>query len=334
MTLRTIFLAHAEADHEFAGRLTEFLEFGCNIFCDTDEGLVLPDEDFIAKAENGLAADALVLLLSEASCPTRWLRERWEPVLFAKTRLGRVELVTVLLRDCPFPALLQRRNFFDARTNRLAAMRWLKRWIWQRDRGPSQTVNRTFSADLEDLYSHLADKAGTLETSGAPASRFAREAVQEFEAVFWVPCQGRSLAQIAGELGSQLGLRLEGTTEQNCRKIQDMLFYRRCLLVLDAPNSEHVAALVPDGRTSTLLTLDPVSVVKAPESLAYARTLISSRRYAEAYELLYCLLGGGVAPETCARELTWICEQWDRIEEANSLRFRYGQEPYEQLALF
>src|SRR5215470_2092773 len=125
MTLRTIFLAHAEADHEFARRLTEFLAFGCNIACDTDEGLVLPGEDLIAKAENGLAADTLVLLLSEASCPTRWLCERWEPVLFEKTRLGRVEFVSVLLNDCPFPALLQRRNFVDARTNRLAAMRWL-----------------------------------------------------------------------------------------------------------------------------------------------------------------------------------------------------------------
>jgi len=51
MSLRTIFLAHAEADHEFASRLTEFLEFGCNIACDTDGGLVLPGEDLIARAE-------------------------------------------------------------------------------------------------------------------------------------------------------------------------------------------------------------------------------------------------------------------------------------------
>jgi len=31
--------------------------------------------------------------------------------------------------------------------------------------------------------------------SGADASRFGREATQDFEAVLWVPCQGRTLAQ-------------------------------------------------------------------------------------------------------------------------------------------
>jgi hypothetical protein len=106
------------------------------------------------------------------------------------------------------------------------------------------------------------------------------------------------------------------------------------LLVLDGPAPELVPAIVPEGRTSTLLTFDPVSVVETPTSLAYAGTLISLRRYAEAYELFYRLLDAEVAPETCARELTWICEHWDRVEEANSLRFRYGPEPSEQLALF
>ena len=42
--------------------------------------------------------------------------------------------------------------------------------------------------------------------------------------------------------------------------------------------------------------------------MAYARSLIAARRYAEAYELLYQLLDEVVEPEGCARELTWICE--------------------------
>ena len=332
--MRTIFLAHSEADHGFASHLAQFLEFGCNIICDPDEGLVLPGEDLIAKAEAGLAADVLVLLLSEASWPTRCPRDRWEPVLFGESRRTGVQLVTVLLRDCFFPALLKRRNFIDARTSRLIGMRLVKRWLWQREHGPGQPVNQAFSADLEELYSHLADRAGVLEAGGMAASRFAREASEEFEAVLWVHCHNRSLAQIAGEIGSQLRMSLEGTTEQNCRKIQNLLSCRRCLLVLDAPGLERVAAIVPEGRTSTLVTLDPVSVVETPQSLSYARKLISYRRYAEAYELLYRLLDTEVAPETCARELTWICEHWDRIAESNSLRFRYGPEPSEQLVLF
>jgi len=261
MRLRTVFLAHAEQDHAFAQRLTDFLEFGCNVSCYSDDGLVRNGEDLIAKAEDGLAADVLALLLSEASCPIRWQRERWEPILFEQTRRAKVELVTVLLSNCPFPALLRRRNFFDATTNHLTAMRLLKRWLWQRDRESGSAASPVFSSDLEDLYSGLADKAGTLEVSGATASRFAREAHQEFEAVLWAPCHRRSPAQIIGDLGSQLGLTLAGTAEQNCRKIHDLLSYRRCLLVLDAPVPELVTKLIPQGRTSTLITCEPVSVV-------------------------------------------------------------------------
>ena len=335
MSLTTIFLAHAEADHDFAGRLKCFLEFGCDVTCDTDGGLIHGGDDLIAKAEEGLAAHVLALLLSEASCPARWPRERWEPVLFDQTRRANVELVTILLGACPFPELLRRRNFFDATANRLPAMRRLKRWFWQTEREPGSPPSSVSSSDLEDLYSGLADKASTLEVSGATASRFAEEADREFEAVLWVPAHRRSLAQIAGKLGSQLGLTLEGTVEQNCRNIRDLLSSRRCLLVLDAAAPEFVAALAPEGRTSTLVTLDPVSVAEPPpESFAYARTLISSRRYAEAYELLYRLLRAGIESEACARELTWICEHWDRPDEADSLRPHYGARISEQLVLF
>jgi len=330
MILRTIFLAHAEADHDFARRLAEFLEFGCDVSCDIEGGVIRSGEDLISKAGEGLGADVLVLLLSEASSPIRWQRERWEPVLFDQIRDANGELATVLLGECSFPALLRRRNFFDATTDRLAAMRLLKRWLC----GTGDSPSPVFSADLEDLYAGLSDKAGTLEASGAATSRFAREAGQDFEAVLWIPCHGRSLAQIAGELAGQLGLTLTGVAEENCRKMQGFLSGRRCLLVLDAPAPEFVTALVPQERTSVLVTTEPVLVVETPGSIDYARTLVRSGRYAEAYELLYRLLDSGVATETCARELTWICEHWDRVEEANSLRYHYGPRPFEQLVLF
>ena len=339
MNLKSIFLAHAEADHEFACRLSQFLEFGCNVTCSADEGLIAPGQDLLDKAEEGLASDVLVLLLSDASWPVRWPRERWERILFEETRRAGVELVGVLLRDCPFPPLLRRRNFIDstvnaATVNRLTAMRLLKRWIWHRETETAQTLNPTFAGDLEDLYCILADEAGTLRTSGADASRFVREAGQEFEAVLWIPCHRRTIAQIVGDLVSQLGLALDGTVEQNCRSIQELLASRRCLLVLDAPASEFAAALIPQGRTSTLVTSEPVKVVETPKSLAQARKLIAARRYAEAYELLYGLLDSDISTADCARELTWICEHWNQIEEAESLRFHYRLPPTEQLPLF
>jgi len=173
-----------------------------------------------------------------------------------------------------------------------------------------------------------------MQATGDLASRFAGEAAEEFEAVLWIPAHLRSLAQVAGEIGGQLGLALEGTAEQNCAAIREFLFDRRCLLVLDAPDAEHAAAVIPGGRTSTLVTEEPVSAVELPETFEHARTLAASRRYAEAYELLYRLLDEEISPEACARELTWICEHWGRIEEANALRFYYGPEPSAQLKLF
>ena len=332
--LKTAFFAHARSDHDFARQLAEFLEFGCNLSCYLEDGLIGEGHDLISKAEEGLSADVLVLLLSPASSPSRWVRERWEPVLFDQARSGGVEVVAVLLDECPFPPLLRRRNFIDATTNRLIARRLLKRWFWRRERDLDDAPNTGFSVGLEDLYSALADHAGTLPVSGADASRFASEAAQEFEAVLWVPCYGRTLAQAAGELGHQLGVPLDEPVKENCSRIRDLLAARRCLVVLDSPGPEISPELTAGGRTSTAVTRDAMTILETPQTPAYARSLIADRRYAEAYELLYRLLDAVVEPDACARELSWICEHWDRVEEANALRFNYGSVTGEQLKLF
>jgi hypothetical protein len=332
--LKTVFLAHARADHDAAKQLGEFLEFGCDVVCYVEDGLIGEGQDLISIAEEGLSADVLVLLLSPASSPVRWVRERWEPVLFDRARRGGVEVVTVLLRECAFPPLLRRRNFIDGTTNWLIAQRLLKRWLWQSEREPGTRSSMEFSGDLENLYSTLADRGGAALASGADASRFAREATGDFDAVLWVPCHGRTLAQAAGELGHRLGLTLDGQAKENCRRFRDLLAVRRCLVVLDAPGPEVSAELTARGRTSTLVTLDAVTVLETPRTPAYARGLVAARRYAEAYELLYQLLDAVVEPDACARELTWICEHWDRVEEANVLRFNCGSLGGEQLSLF
>jgi hypothetical protein len=332
--LRTVFLTHAKPDHDFARQLANFLEFGCEVRCYADEGLIGPGQDLIAKSEEGLSADVLLLMLSPAACPRRWVRERWEPVLFDQARQGGVDVVTLLLEECSFPPLLRRRNFIDAVLNRTAARRLLKRWFWQREQGAGAVLSSVVSADLEDLYSALADQAGTLRVGGEEAVRFAREAVHEFEAVLWVPCAGRTLAQAAGELGNQLGLTLDGPPPENCRSLGEFLAARRCLVVLDAPDEQITRELTAGGRASTAVTTGVVRTLQTPESPAYARGLLAARRYAEAYELLYRLLDAVVEPDWCARELTWICERWDRIEEANVLRLNYTSPGGEQLRLF
>ena len=163
---------------------------------------------------------------------------------------------------------------------------------------------------------------------------FATEAEEEFEAVLWVPCHGRTLAQASGELGHQLGLTLDGPAEENCDRIRELLAARRCLVVLDTPEDHVSQSMIAGGRTSTAITQNPVKILETPETPDYARRLIAARRYAEAYELLYQLLETEDDPEGCARELTWICEHWDRVEEANILRLSYRSEGAEQLKLF
>jgi hypothetical protein len=106
------------------------------------------------------------------------------------------------------------------------------------------------------------------------------------------------------------------------------------LLVLDAPQPALASTLIPSGRTSTLVTADPVKSTATPKTLSHARKLIGDRRYAEAYELLYDLIDSDIATADCARELTWICEQWNQLGEADSLRSYYRLPPTEQMSLF
>lgn len=109
---------------------------------------------------------------------------------------------------------------------------------------------------------------------------------------------------------------------------------RRCLVVLDAPGAEILPELIASGRTSTVITHDPIRFLETPETLVYARRLVAEQRFAEAYELLYRLLDTVVDPDSCARELTWICEHWDRVEEASVLRSKCRPSRAEQLDLF
>jgi hypothetical protein len=325
--LLTVFPAHAPADAPFAEELSAFLTAGCDAVCDTVEAAIKPGQDLIEAAEEGLSADVLILLLSPESNLPLWRKERWEPVLFGEAQELNTRVAVVLLEECGFPALLRKQlKFFDATADRLTAMRKVKRWL----RGGQAAV---FSPNLDILYQALADRPGTNTASGEMAERFFAEASGDFEAVFWIPAYRRTLARIAGELGSQLGMTLDGELEDNCRRIRELLARKRCLVILDAPRV-NVEWILPSGRSSVLFTSEPVRVEKDTPTLALARSLVRSSRFAEAYEMLYQLLDSRQEMEACARDLVWICEHWGRLDESNKLRFHYGPSPSEQLHLF
>jgi hypothetical protein len=325
--LLNIFILHAANDASFADELKSFLEAGCDGICITPDSAIRHGQDLLSTAEMVDAADVLVILLSPASNPARWRREVWEPLIAGHTHVS-----TFLLEECAFPPLLRRSSgFFDGTATRLAAMRQLKRWIWGIRHGTSPAMN--LSPDLEPLYAALGDQAGIATVSGPMAERFAHQASRDFEAVFWVPAHGRALVQIAGDLGSQLEMTLDGPLGDNCRRICDVLAMRRCLVVFDAPDVP-LDAILPSCRTSVLFTAEAVRIVEDARNFAAARALVVARRFAEAYEILYELFNAGIETEACARELVWICEHWDRVQEANELRFRFQPVSAEQMRLF
>ena len=315
------------SDAPFAEELKSFLEAGCDGIFILPDSAIRNGQDLLSTAETVDAADVLVLLLSPASNPARWRREVWEPLI-----AGHAHVSTFLLEECTFPLLLRRGSgFFDGTATRLAAIRQLKRWIWGIRHGTSPAMK--LSPDLEPLYAALGDRAGIATTSGPMAERFAHQAFRDFEGVFWVAAHGRALVQIAGDLGSQLEMTLDGPLAENCRRIRDVLADRRCLVVFDAPEVA-LDTILPAGRTSVLFTEEAVRIVNDPRNFPAARALVVARRFAEAYEILYELFNAGLETEACARELVWICEHWDRVEEANALRFRYQPVSAEQMRLF
>jgi hypothetical protein len=329
--LLTVFVAHAPENAEFTQELNRFLETGCDVSVFGQEGMIGPGDDLISVSETGLSADILILLLSRASNHAKWIRERWEPVLSQRAAELDTRVAVLLLEECTFPGLLRRGgHFFDATADRLGALRKLKRWIWGIRLGTEPAL--THSPDLEDIYTHVADRVGTFTAPAADAERFAREANREFEAVLWVPAHRRTLAQIVCEAGSQLGLNLSGPVDEDCRVVQNLLSQRRCLLILDA-STVAVDALLPHGRTSVLFTSEPAKLIDEPASPAAARRLLAAGRVSEAYEMLIELMETNTETEWCARELIWIYEQWDRMEDANKMRFLVSPLQPEQLGL-
>ncbi len=328
----SVFPAHDPADAPHAHEISAFLEIGAEVSCSLLDSAVKPGEDLLHAAEAGLSADVLLLLISSASNLPKWPLERWQSILFAQAQDMETTVALWLIDDSRPPALLQRTvKTFDANGPRLRALRRMKRWIQGlRHKTDPEMI---FSPDLENLYREVSDKPGSATASGTMAERFAREATGDFDGVFHVPAHGKSLVQIAGELGSQMQLELDRELEDNCKRIRAALAANRYLAVFDAPEVA-VDSLTPAGRSSFLISTDPIRVEETPQTLPAARRLVASRRYAEAYEILNRLLTQGVDPESCARELVWICDHWGRYGESEGLRNHFRLPPSEQLSLF
>ena len=262
--MNSIVLAYALRDEILAQALSDFLEINLPLSVSCTEAIVGPGKDLIEATEWALSADVALVLLSQSSVPKVWNRTAWEPVFFQQPNDFQTLLGFILVDDCVFPGLLRQQPFFDANVNFLAACRQIKQWLLrplEKSRAavparPDPAVAPDPAApDVEELRRAVADKPGTVaEILPHLAAQFAEECVGDFEAVYRFDCRGRSQAGILGDIGSGLGLRLPGTTEENAAMLREWCGRHRVLFVLAGVKAEDREFASPGGRASVIFT--------------------------------------------------------------------------------
>jgi len=348
LTAKTVFPCYAAADREIAQSLADFLERGADVRVYLKEGEMGPGEDLAGKARDGRMADLVVVLFSRESMPPRWPRAQWEDALVKEPSAEGVRIAFLRCDDCVPPKVLA--PLFTAKQ-----FRELKRWV----RGHESTSGRP-TADLEVLGLAVADRPGMeLAESADLAATFAHEFRHDFDAVFIVDCGGRSLAALAGDLGAQLGLRLEGPIGDNLERLREFCEARRFLIVLEGVPEMIPHELVFGGRCSTLATADSRSL--AHDSIREAQTAVAdpatpyvevcaaarlgrrllrnAGRIAELHELMQQWHSAAAdeedraALDESAREQIWILETWGRAEEARTLDYDRAERFDDQMLL-
>ena len=354
---------YAARDRETAGRIAAFLEQCGDVRVLLDDGEMQPAEDLAEKAREARAADLVLILFSHHSLPRPWLRRQWEDALVREPAADGTRMGFVRIDDCVPPRVLAPQ--FELAGLARKGLRELKRWVRQRAAGYDPPGGRHYAgdeADLDTLGIALADRPGCeTAASRALAFEFVRVYREDFDEVFRLECDGRSLAALAGDWAAQLGLRLEGQLEENLERLREFCSARRFLLLLDgATPAAH--QLVFGGRCSTLIVEEAASgpmsdpLRRAQRAFAHpdrdgdwaelcgwarlGRRLCGEQgRMAECFELMEQwhavaeALGDRGAMEESAREMVWILEGWGRTEEAIRLEYKRVTELAQQMML-
>ena len=122
-----IFLSHSTKDAAFVLELAAELKANgtepwlCEI--DIDYG-----DNFVAKIEEGLKCDLVLLVLSPDAVRSAWTREEWTSALARQVAESRIRLGVLLLRDCEVPELMRTKHRFDARQDPSGAIRDVVAW--------------------------------------------------------------------------------------------------------------------------------------------------------------------------------------------------------------
>ena len=351
----TVFFCHAAQDRALASQAADFLRKGAGIRVFLEEGELGPGESLAEKAREGRMAEVVLVFFSRASLPSsRWPRSEWEDALVNEPAAEGVRIAFLKCDDCLPPRVLP--NQFDLAERRLDGLRGLKRWL-RGGSGDSLPMNH----EVEVVAMAVADRPGMeIVENLALAEETARACAADFDAILRLHCPGRTLTALAGDLGWQLGLKLEGDLEANLERLESFCAARRFLVLLQAPEDAVAEALVFGGRCSTLISQEAGSALADPlheaqralhggvsdwtELCRHARLgrqITTNRgRVAERFELMqqwHTLAekrGDGDAANEAAREMIWILESWGRGEDAQELEFQRASRYDEQLKLF
>ena len=122
-----------------------------------------------AKWEGGLSSAAILLFLSPQSLPPRPGRADWGALLDHMASGATPPVASLLVQDCQFPRLLERKNFFRWQGEEIESLRALERWVLRLE----PTREESFvparlpwfegrEREIETLWETLVDSAGAV----------------------------------------------------------------------------------------------------------------------------------------------------------------------------
>lgn len=266
----SVFISHSSKDKPFVRELADFLEREGDIKVWLDEREIAHGQNIVGSIGEGLDSDFILIVLSPESVSSAWVTEEWTHGFWEQTNNRRTKVVGVLYRDCTLPPLLRNKKYFDLRTNQPQGFREIRTFLLAERPASPQHVNHLpvrspifvgREKELSDLRERLRQVPALVHVPGMPgrgkttfALEFGHRYQQDFEAVYWLPCQSMSLASIAAELARQLGLKLEGDLTEIVRELKSVCANKRRLLILDNVEHEEPGQLIPGGGASVLVT--------------------------------------------------------------------------------
>jgi len=266
----SVFLSHSSQDNAFVRELAGALEVGGEIEVRWDERDLAPGDNVVSRIAEGLESDFVLVVVSPESVDSKWVQREWADALHEETTTGRKKVLVAHHRDCRIPPLLSSAKYFDLRKNRAEGFRQIRSFLLTERTGTPARVNYLpvrppifvgREKELAELRKRLAIPGALVHVTGiagkgktALALQFAHEYQQDFEGVFWLPCQSSSVASIASELARQLGIKLEGDLPEVLRELKGICAAKRYLLIFDNVEDESAGELIPGGIASVLVT--------------------------------------------------------------------------------